>query len=82
MIGSGHPLHALLSRVLSDEERHVRQCSHMLQRLVAPREVPQLRAMLAEIRAIERSYGVAGAIGMWVAGLTLRLRPGAAPVPA
>ncbi|NVD74287.1 hypothetical protein HUX88_27740 [Duganella sp. BJB1802] len=77
LIGAGHPLHPLLSGVLADEDRHVRLCSHTLERLVAPQEQPALAALLERIRAIDRSWGVTGAIGMYLAGLALRLRPAA-----
>ncbi|MEC5161963.1 hypothetical protein ACFDR9_004363 [Janthinobacterium sp. CG_23.3] len=75
LIGPRHRLHPLLSGVLADEERHVRLCSHTLARLVAPREQPALAALLHEIRGIDRAYGVTGALGMYLAGLALRLRP-------
>ncbi len=78
LIGARHPLHPLLAGVLADEERHVRLCSHTLARVVAPREQPALAALLREIRGIDRSYGVTGAIGMYLAGLALRLRPASA----
>ncbi|MDC8757090.1 hypothetical protein [Janthinobacterium fluminis] len=75
LIGPHHPLHPLLSGVLADEDRHVRLCSHTLARLVAPQEQPALAALLREIRGIDRAYGVSGAIGMYLAGAALRLRP-------
>lgn len=74
LIGPQHRLHALLSSVLADEDRHVRLCSHTLTRIVAPRELPALAALLREVRQIERSYGVTGALIMLLAGLALRLR--------
>jgi hypothetical protein len=78
VIGQQHPLHPLLSRVLADEYRHVRLCSHTLARIVTPREHASLCLLLHEIRTIERSFGVTGAIGMYLAGLALRLRAAAA----
>ena len=74
VIGPGHALHALLSGVLGDEQRHTRLCSHTLQRCVAPHEQAHLAQLLHEARANERRFGVAGAIGMWIAGVALRLR--------
>ncbi len=74
LIGRQHPLHPLLSGVLADEDRHVRLCARTLARMVAPLEQPALAALLREIRTIDRSYGVTGAIGMYLAGLALRLR--------
>ena len=77
LIGPGHALHALLSGVLADEQRHTRMCSHTLQRCVAPHEQAHLAQLLREARANERRFGVTGAIGMWIAGVGLRLRGGA-----
>lgn len=74
LIGPGHGLHALLSRILSDEQRHTRLCSHTLQRCVAPHEQAHLARLMHEARANERRFGVTGAIGMWIAGVALRLR--------
>jgi hypothetical protein len=33
---------------------------------------------MREVRDTERGFGVTGALGMWIAGVALRLRPGAA----
>jgi hypothetical protein len=82
LIGPQHPLYALLSDVLADEERHIRLCSHTLERIVTPQEHKALAILLHNIRAIERSFGVTGAIGMYLAGLALRLRFGATPAMA
>lgn len=82
LIGPQHALHALLSRVKADEERHVRLCSRTLQRCVAPREQARLAQLMREVRDVERGFGITGAVGMYLAGLALRLRPGAAhPTP-
>jgi len=75
LIGPRHRLHPLLAGVLADEDRHVRLCGHTLARMVAPRERPALATLLGEIRAIERAHGVTGALGMYLAGLALRLLP-------
>jgi hypothetical protein len=79
LIGPGHALHALLFRVLGDEQRHTRLCSHALQRCVAAHEQARLARLLHEARANERRFGVTGAIGMWIAGVALRLRGAATP---
>jgi hypothetical protein len=83
LIGPQHALHPLLTRVLADEDRHVRLCSHTLQRCVAPHEAARLAQLMHEVRDTERGFGITGALGMFVAGLALRLRPGSArPVAA
>ncbi len=73
-IGQFHPMHRLLRRILNDESRHVRMCTGTLTRLVGASEQAALAALLREIRSIERGFGVTGALGLYVAGLTLRLR--------
>ncbi|WP_233236627.1 hypothetical protein [Bordetella sp. LUAb4] len=78
-IGTDHPLHPLLARVLDDETRHVRLCMHTLKRIVTPRELPRLQALLREIRGIERGFGISGSIGMYIAGWLCAWR---APRPA
>ena len=45
-----------------------------LTRRVAAPEQAALAALLDEIRTIERGFGVTGALGLYVAGLALRLR--------
>ena len=75
LIGPAHALHPLLARVWADEQRHVRLCSHTLQRCVAPHERARLARLMDEVRAIERGFGVTGALGMWCAGAALRLAP-------
>lgn len=72
VLAPAHPLHPLLARVLADERRHVRLCSHALARLVPAYEQPLLDAMVDEVRRVERSFGVTGAVGMYAAGLWLR----------
>ncbi len=68
-------LQSLLARVLMDEGRHVQLCSDALTRLIEPHEQPSFVTMLAEIRAIDRSWSVTGAIGLLLVGLSLRLLP-------
>jgi hypothetical protein len=83
LIGPEHALHPLLARVLADEDRHIRLCTHTLQRCVAPHEQARLARLMHEVRDTERGFGITGALGMWLAGAALRLRPGAArPVHA
>lgn len=67
-IGASHSLYPLLASVLDDETRHVRLCMHALRRIVPPQELPRLEALLREIRAIERGFGISGSIGMYMAG--------------
>ena len=62
--------------MLHDEDKHVRLCRATLQRAVRPAEQAALAALLAEVRAIDRGWGVRGALWMYVAGLAYRLRPG------
>lgn len=69
-----HALQPLLGRVLGDEQRHVRQCRQILQRLVNAQEQPALSVLLAEVRRIDRAFGVSGALGMYLAGVVLRVR--------
>ncbi len=71
----GHALQPLLVRVLADEGRHVRLCGEALTRLVEPHEQSVLQKMLAEIRAIDRSWSVTGALGLLLTGLIFRLLP-------
>ncbi len=73
-IGPHHPMHTLLARVLADEHRHVRLCAHTLQRIVRAAERPRLQALLDEVRAVDRSWGITGAIGMLLAGWWLGAR--------
>ena len=75
-IGDAHPLAPVLHQVLHDEDKHVRLCRATLQRAVRPAEQAALAALLAEVRAIDRGWGVRGALWMYAAGLAYRLRPG------
>ena len=73
MIGSQHGMYPLLSRVLSDEKRHVQLCQDTLQKLVAAEEIPALKRLLVEVRAIDASFGISGAIAMYAAGIYYRV---------
>lgn len=73
LLGADHPLHPLLADVLDDEGRHVRLCQHTLARLVRPSEHERLDALLDEIRAIDRAWGVSGALVMYLAGAASRI---------
>ena len=75
LIGEAHPLYPLLAAVLSDEERHVRLCQHTLTTLVLPSEHAQLAALLDESRAVDRGWGVSGALIMYLAGAASRVWP-------
>lgn len=70
-----HAMHALLASVLADEARHVRLCEDSLQRLVAPSEAKPLAALLAEVRAVDASFGVSGALAMYAIAWFQSLRP-------
>ncbi|UZE32597.1 diiron oxygenase [Pseudomonas sp. B21-059] len=71
VIGTGHELYPLLSRVLTDEKAHVRLCENTLRRIVAPHEFVHLDLLLKDIRAVDVSFGVTGALAMYVAGWVL-----------
>lgn len=72
-IGAAHPMYPMLAGVLNDEGRHVRLCQRTLERLVPPAEQARLAALLEEVRAIDRAWGVSGALMMYLAGAALRL---------
>lgn len=74
VLPADHSLQPLLARVLHDEGKHVRQCMRILSLSVSEAEMPHLQRLLAEARAVDRSLGVSGAIGMYLAGVWLRLR--------
>lgn len=74
VLAADHPLQPLLGRVLHDERKHVRLCMRTLSLSVSEAEMPRLQRMLAEARAVDRSFGVSGALGMYLAGIWLRLR--------
>ena len=75
VIGTTHPLYPLLSGVLRDEDRHVRLCTQTLARLVTPAEQASLALLLEEIRAIDRAWGISGALALYGAGIASRLWP-------
>lgn len=68
VIGPRHPMHHLLAGVLADEAKHVRLCQHTLSRLVQPDEQAALSRLLAEVRAVDRAFGISGALGLLLAG--------------
>lgn len=72
-IGPQHALHPLLAEVLADEAHHVRMCLQTLNRLVTAHESSRLTAMLAEIRAVDASFGISTAVAMYAAGLAYRI---------
>ena len=69
--GAQQALYPLLQRVLRDESRHVALCQQTLRRLVQPAETQALAQLLGQVRAIDASFGVSGAVAMYVAGWTL-----------
>jgi hypothetical protein len=78
VLSSGHGLYPLLSRVLADEKAHVRLCENTLRRIVAPHEAPHLARLLKDIRRVDASFGVSGALAMYGAGWLLGGRGSAA----
>ena len=77
VLDTRNPLYPLLTRVLGDEQRHVRLCRATLMRLTAPDEGATLARLMAELRRVEWSFAVTAALGMYVAALGIRLfRPG------
>ena len=75
VIGAQHAMYPLLSRVLSDEGRHVKLCQQTLSTLVRPAEIPALTRLLGEVRAIDASFGISGAVAMYAAGIFFRIFP-------
>lgn len=73
VIGTQHAMHPLLARVLSDEKRHVQLCQSTLKKLVEPAEIPALEKLLAEVRVIDASFGISGALAMYGAGVFYRI---------
>ncbi|SHN04741.1 hypothetical protein SAMN05216593_106186 [Pseudomonas asturiensis] len=71
VIGREHPFHPLLSKVLADEKAHVRLCENTLRRIVAPHELTDLARLLKDIRVVDASFGVTGALAMYAAGWAL-----------
>ncbi|WP_409286180.1 hypothetical protein [Pseudomonas protegens] len=71
VLDPGHRLYPLLARVLADEQAHVRLCQNTLRRIVAPGETGRLAALLKDIRAVDASFGVSGALAMLGAGWVL-----------
>ncbi|ERO65456.1 hypothetical protein P308_18800 [Pseudomonas piscis] len=71
VIGAEHGLYPLLSQVLADEKAHVRLCQGTLQRIVAPHETVHLARLLKDIRRVDASFGVTGALAMYLAGWVL-----------
>lgn len=72
VIGPQHSMHTLLARVKGDEERHVKLCQNTLKKLVSPAEIPALQQLMAEVRAIDASFGISGAVAMFGAGVFYR----------
>ena len=62
----------LLSAILNDETRHVRDCERALDRLVRPVEKLSIARLMDEAESVDRSFGVTGAVGMLALGVALR----------
>ena len=73
VIGAQHRMYPLLARVLNDEKRHVQLCQETLQKLVTVEEIPALKKLLAEVRAIDASFGICSAVAMYAAGIYYRV---------
>ena len=71
VLDAGHGLYPLLARVLADEKAHVRLCQNTLRRIVAPHEAGHLARLLKDIRRVDASFGVTGALAMYGAGWLL-----------
>lgn len=67
VIGVEHSMYPLLSSVLADEKAHVRMCKTTLRRIVTVDELPQLERLLKEIRRVDSSFGITGALVMYLA---------------
>jgi hypothetical protein len=75
--GAAHPTRLVLERIVADERQHVGACGRALEALVEPDELQALAAVLRRVDAIERSFGVLGALGLLAAGYGLRARAAA-----
>ncbi|MFT3837502.1 MAG: hypothetical protein QM723_10955 [Myxococcaceae bacterium] len=74
LLEAGDPLRSTLEVLLRDERKHVRLCADSLDKLVAVEESDQLRALLEEVRRVERSFRLTGALALLGAGLWFRAR--------
>lgn len=63
---------AVLAKILADEKRHVTECERAIARLVRPAEKLALARLKDEAAAIDRSFGVTSAVGMFAMGVALR----------
>src|SRR5574343_88430 len=63
-ISSDHPFSPLLDHVWKDEQCHVVTCAEVLQKLVSPDEVDDLRGLIGELRRVDAAWGVTSAIAM------------------
>ena len=74
--GEVAPTRELLQQVTADERHHVQACERVLQRLVTDDdEQPKLAKLLGRIDAVERAFGVCGAVGMLAVGYAFQLLP-------
>jgi uncharacterized radical SAM superfamily Fe-S cluster-containing enzyme len=73
--GRGSPqTRALLEAVLTDERGHLSKCARALEKLVASDERPALEALRERIDAVERSFGVSEALGLFALAQALKAR--------
>ncbi len=62
----------VLHSIVRDERRHVAHCERALHRLVDPQEGPELAELQARIAHVDRSLGIAGAVGLLALGQVYR----------
>lgn len=71
--GRGAPVTAkILASILADEKRHVTECARAIGRLVKGDEKLALARLTDEAAAVDRAFGVTGAVVMLALGVTLR----------
>jgi hypothetical protein len=74
LLDDGNPLGATLTTLLRDERKHARLCADSLDRLVGAHESERLRSLLDEVRRVERSFRMTGAVTLLAVGLCFRIR--------
>lgn len=72
--GRPHPTATLLRRIVAEERGHVAGCERALARLVEPDEEAPLAELRRRIAAIDRAWGVTGALTFLALGGWFRLR--------
>ncbi len=72
--GRPHPTATLLRRIVVEERGHVAGCERALAKLVEPDELPLLAELRGKIEAVDRAWGVTGALTFLALGGWFRLR--------